>query len=213
MAQGGLRFGSPLVFASSLVLAVAFPTFAGGGMQPGGESVPIKGYAGTPPHYIGTLYCEVCHEEQTLEFADTVMGKLFLEKPVDPISKLGCEGCHGPGSNHAASGGGVGVGDLVAFREGPQQPIARANQACLVCHDEAYWHGETHGMRPIACFDCHTIMLRESPHSQLSTPLLGGWNKGRMWRNAAEAGLLFGALGAIGRIFSRRRRRTSERAR
>jgi len=177
--------------------------WAGGGAA--NQQVPVRGYAGPPAHYIGSLYCEVCHEEQTLTFADTKMGELFLSKPVDPISKLGCEGCHGPGSNHAISGGGVGMGGLIEFRPAPDQPIERANQACVVCHDEAFWHGKTHGARRMACFDCHTIMVRQSPSFQLSS-MAGSCIRPHAWRAASGGGLILGICAAFGGLIFRRRR-------
>ncbi|MGH7905085.1 MAG: hypothetical protein ACREP6_00490, partial [Candidatus Binataceae bacterium] len=104
------------------------------------------------------------------------------------------------------SGGGVGKGGLIAFRDGAGQPIARSNKACLVCHDEAYWHGRTHGARPLACFDCHTIMERQSPQFQLSPALTTtGWSNARTWGGAAGGGAALGLIGAIGAIIFRRR--------
>jgi hypothetical protein len=190
-------------FALIALSTVGSPLLAGGGSA--NNEVPIRGYAGAPARYIGSLYCEVCHEEQTLAFADTKMGKLFMVKPTDPISKLGCEGCHGPGSNHAISGGGVGMGGLIEFRAAPGQPIERANQACLVCHDEAFWHGKTHGFRRLACFDCHTIMLRQSPSFQLSAQMPGDWNRPRTWGAAAAGGFALGLCAALGVAIFRRR--------
>ena len=69
-----------------------------------------------PPHYVGTVYCYACHQELSLEFAKTKMGKLFLVKPQNDLERKGCEGCHGPASDHAESGGGLGVGGMAEFR-------------------------------------------------------------------------------------------------
>ena len=84
-----------------------------------------------PAHYVGTVYCYACHQELSLEFARTKMGRLFLVKPQNDLERRGCEGCHGPASNHAESGGGVGVGGMAEFRIDHGQSIERNNRACL----------------------------------------------------------------------------------
>jgi hypothetical protein len=151
-----------------------------------------------PPHYVGTVYCYACHQDLALEFARTKMGKLFLVKPQNDLERKGCEGCHGPASDHAESGGGLGVGGMAEFRIDRGQTIERNNQACLECHDEAFWHHNgknVHGLRPMACFDCHVVMVRMSPTFQLAPAAAGeDWNRGRTWRDAALVGLLAGAV-------------------
>jgi hypothetical protein len=164
-----------------------------------------------PPHYVGTVYCYACHQELSLEFAKTKMGKLFLVKPENDLERLGCEGCHGPASDHAESGGGLGVGGMAEFRIDKGQTIERNNRACLECHDEAFWHGgKTHPLRRMACFDCHVVMVRMSPTFQLAPAAAGeDWNRGRTWRDAALLGLLAGAVfGGWRRLRMRRRRKS-----
>lgn len=148
------------------------------------------------PHYVGTVYCYACHLELAVEFAKTKMGKLFLVKPQNALERLGCEGCHGPASDHAESGGGLGVGGMAEFRIDHGQTIERNNTACLECHDEAFWHGrKTHPLRRMACFDCHVVMVRMSPTFQLAPAAADqDWNRGRTWRDAALLGLLAGAV-------------------
>jgi hypothetical protein len=162
-----------------------------------------------PPHYVGTVYCYACHQELSIEFARTKMGKLFLINPENDLERKGCEGCHGPASDHAESGGGLGVGGMAEFRIDHGQTIERNNRACLECHDEAFWHGKTHPMRRMACFDCHVVMVRMSPTFQLAPAAAGeDWNRGRTWGDAALIGLLAGAVfGGWRRIRLYRRRR------
>jgi hypothetical protein len=178
---------------------------------PSGDAVqPNAGAARRPPHYVGTVYCYACHLELSVEFAKTKMGRLFLVKPESDLERRGCEGCHGPASDHAESGGGLGVGGMAEFRIDQGQTIERNNRACLECHDEAFWHGKTHPLRRMACFDCHVVMVRMSPTFQLAPAAAGeNWNRGRTWRDAALLGLLAGAvLGGWRRLCLRRRRKS-----
>jgi hypothetical protein len=155
------------------------------------------------PRYIGSVYCYACHSDISREFAKTKMGRLFQLKPQNDIERLGCEGCHGPGSNHAAVGGGIGVGGLIEFRLDRGQSVVTANRACLNCHDEAFWHGSTKGAQRLACYDCHLVMTRMSRTAQLAPPYVDPWNNRRTWSGAAVAGTLAGILSGV--IFRRRR--------
>jgi hypothetical protein len=211
----------PAVRAAALsLLAVALALAPGG--QPvaaagnvtaqagaGGATEPDSGVRLPRSHYVGTVYCYACHQELALEFARTKMGRLFLVKPQNSLERLGCEGCHGPASGHAESGGGLGVGGMAEFRIDHGQTIERNNQACLECHDETFWHGKTRGLRRMACFDCHVVMVRMSPTFQLAPAAAGeDWNRGRTWGCAALVGLLAGAMfGGWRRLRLRRERK------
>lgn len=187
MAAGSRAFAAP---DSGIGATAAMAQHDVGGATSSGGGVRRQ-----PPHYVGTVYCYACHQELSLEFAKTKMGKLFLVEPQNDLERRGCEGCHGPASDHAESGGGLGVGGMAEFRIDHGQSIERNNKACLQCHDEAFWHGNTHGLRRMACFDCHVVMVRMSPTFQLAPAAAGeGWNRGRTWGDAALVGLLAGAM-------------------
>jgi hypothetical protein len=160
------------------------------------------------PRYIGSVYCYACHADLSREFAATKMGRLFQLKPQNDLERRGCEGCHGPGSNHAVMGGGVSMGGLVEFRIDHGQSIQTANQACMNCHDEAVWHGQVHGERRLACFDCHLVMTRMSRTAQLAPPYVAPWNNRRTWSGAIGGGIFAGIF--TGLLFRRRRTRREE---
>ena len=156
------------------------------------------------PRYIGSVYCYACHADLSSEFAKTKMGRLFQLKPENDLERRGCEGCHGPGSNHAIMGGGVSMGSLVEFRIDRGQSIETANKVCLNCHDEALWHGRVGGTRRLACFDCHLVMTHMSRSAQLAPPYVAPWNNRRTWSRAIIIGILAGLF--TGAIFRRRKR-------
>lgn len=154
------------------------------------------------PRYIGSIYCYACHADISRKFAETKMGRVFQLKPESDIEKLGCEGCHGPGSNHAIVGGGLGVGGLIEFRQDRGQSVETANRACLNCHDEAFWHRATENSQRLACYDCHLVMTRLSRTGQLTPPHVAPWNNWRSWGGAIIAGALAGLLS--GTVYRRR---------
>jgi hypothetical protein len=204
------------LLASTLAMAAGGEVFAADDVAaplPQADAVGTT-HSGPPagrraPHYVGTVYCYACHQELSLEFARTKMGRLFLVEPQNDLERKGCEGCHGPASDHAESGGGLSVGGMAEFRIDHGQSIERNNGACLECHDEAFWHhGKHHGLRGMACFDCHVVMVRMSPTFQLAPAAAGqDWNRGRTWRDAALVGLLAGVVfGGWRRLKLRRRR-------
>jgi predicted CXXCH cytochrome family protein len=131
--------------------------------------------AASPAKYVGSKVCKSCHSKQAKEFSQTIMGKDLLLHARDEEERLGCEGCHGPGSLYikemaAAMGKGrtpndVGEGPagtgLITFRKDSGESAKTDNQVCLTCHENgerAFWQASTHAFRGLRCVDCHTVM-------------------------------------------------------
>lgn len=122
--------------------------------------VPAAASAQAAGEYAGSRVCLQCHEATSNAFAKTMMGKLFLEHPRSAVEKQGCEGCHGPGAKHAASGGQDRAG-MMRFGKSSGHSIAEQNAVCLQCHEKAarmFWQGSPHESRELACTSCHTVM-------------------------------------------------------
>ncbi len=131
-----------------------------------------QGASGAKREYVGTEVCQGCHPDQTEAFGATSMGRLFLRTPNNAVEKLGCEGCHGPGSAHVDADGKK-PGLLVSFEKTDATPVAERNAACLSCHDRTarlYWAGSQHESRNVACTSCHSVMKQVSERALLARP-------------------------------------------
>ncbi len=136
-----------------------------------GAAKPASADALKPASYMGSAVCKACHSALVKEFSDTMMGKLFVVHPRDEAEKQGCESCHGPGSKHVAAGGGRGKGGLITFRKDSGESVSAQNEVCLQCHERGArnsWRASTHAFRGVGCVDCHTVMRKVSPRSQLA---------------------------------------------
>ncbi len=136
-----------------------------------GEAPASKAAPAGPATYVGNEVCKACHTPQFEKFSQTMMGKIFLFNARDEKERQACEGCHGPGSNHVAAGGGKGVGGLVSFRKDSGESAKVQNEVCLTCHQhgiQTYWDASPHAGRGIACVNCHTLMEKTSDKYQLA---------------------------------------------
>jgi DmsE family decaheme c-type cytochrome len=134
------------------------------------KPAPVKADPGEAT-YVGPQVCQGCHAVQHAAFNATLMGKVF-RNPRNAQERLGCEGCHGPGSLHVKAGGGRGVGNMITFRlDDPRHTPEEYNAVCLSCHEKGnrtLWRGSTHETRGLTCTNCHTVMINVTPKAQLA---------------------------------------------
>jgi DmsE family decaheme c-type cytochrome len=124
-----------------------------------------------PESYVGEPLCRACHPALAATFAQTKMGRLFLNAPRNAKERHACETCHGPGKAHMEAGGGRGKGALISFARNDPTPIAVRNAICLDCHakgDRLFWAGSAHASRDVACTSCHRVMDNVSHANNLA---------------------------------------------
>jgi len=117
---------------------------------------------------VGSETCRACHGDVTATWETTPMGRVFLHAPRNETESLGCEACHGPGSEHVATDGDI----TKIFRFGKDSPASAAekNAQCLQCHESgarSHWKGSVHESRNLACVNCHSVMKQVSPERLL----------------------------------------------
>ncbi|WAC06466.1 MAG: DmsE family decaheme c-type cytochrome [Thermodesulfobacteriota bacterium] len=109
--------------------------------------------------YTGVESCQTCHFQVYEQLTKTTMGTLFLKHPPTADEKLGCETCHGPGTDHVDSGGKTFEG-MVRFTKESPTPISVRNDVCLNCHqkrERLFWAGSAHETEGLACTSCHAV--------------------------------------------------------
>ncbi len=125
-----------------------------------------KGYttpAGQPvdaSQYVGTDTCKTCHEEIGKTYDQGPHWKTLLDKRSGP-EWHGCEACHGPGKEHAESGGDV--TKIISFKRLSRM---ESSQRCLQCHEFGEEHSNflrsQHLKNNVGCIDCHSAHTPET---------------------------------------------------
>ena len=108
----------------------------------------------TDRSYVGADTCIECHED----YYDSYMKNRHsvAADPRTPEAQMGCESCHGPGSEHVDADGEGGIRSLKADSA---DGATINNAACLQCHakgGQALWHGSEHEGRDLSCTSCHS---------------------------------------------------------
>ena len=107
-----------------------------------------------PDDYAGSEVCAACHEEIADQVARTVHGVEKLPARIDEVL-WGCEGCHGPGRQHAEADG----DPSKILRLSKASPKERA-AVCLSCHggqdERLNFRRSEHQVSEVSCDTCHS---------------------------------------------------------
>ncbi len=102
--------------------------------------------------------CKQCHEDHYASYVKGPHGRKSDRRT--PAAHQACDSCHGTTGRHVESGGGKGVGGIIALDR--RSPVAAnlKNEKCLSCHERGTqmgWRSSTHAMNDLSCSSCHTV--------------------------------------------------------
>jgi len=140
----------PLAAVLGLALLLGFAS--AGGAQSTTPAAPATPAAATA-EYAGMDTCVQCHEEVVTAFKTTP----------HMASSKGCEGCHGPGKDHAEAGG-----DKTKIKVFKTMSSVESSAVCMDCHNKGgqkHWMGSSHDSRQVSCTQCH------NPHPKTGEPV------------------------------------------
>jgi len=131
-----------LLFASALVLLA-----------------PHRLRAQTEAKYVGGETCQQCHAEQWDAFMKSPHGRAAMDAKL-VADQVGCESCHGPGSQHAEAAGDKSQPGFATVRNFKKLSPSEASAVCVTCHatgEQFYWDQSNHSRAGVGCLNCHSV--------------------------------------------------------
>ncbi len=150
-----LRAGIRRLTCPALFLLILACVCYAQGPQPQPSPQQAKAPVKDAADYVGSAKCQECHGELFKGFEETAHWKTMRDKRGHAFQ--GCEGCHGPGREHAEK---YVPGRVIAIRMlSPREVVDR----CLNCHQLTEEHGNfrrsAHNTGNVSCLDCHSQHL------------------------------------------------------
>jgi DmsE family decaheme c-type cytochrome len=117
--------------------------------------------------YVGSAVCRACHPDIWADFYKNPHYKSVASGKESP-ERTGCEGCHGPGSDHVAAGGGK---TTIPHAFSLMSPVQILDD-CLACHakdiSRANIRRSVHTTEDVVCSNCHSIHKAQTPRFLLA---------------------------------------------
>jgi DmsE family decaheme c-type cytochrome len=114
----------------------------------------------------GADTCLGCHNSPAMRVIfDTPHGQ--RTDPDSPMAQLQCEGCHGPGGEHAGRRRLSSSHEpVVVFGADRVTPVREQDAVCMGCHRSDVtlaWTGSMHERNDVGCASCHSVHTASDP--------------------------------------------------
>jgi DmsE family decaheme c-type cytochrome len=109
--------------------------------------------------FVGSAACADCHEGIEHDFKLAGHGRAEQDSMLVE-GAVGCESCHGPGSEHVKADGDKDAPGFWNIKRLDKMPADEVVATCQSCHkngDQMHWDMSVHATQGMSCIQCHTM--------------------------------------------------------